>query len=319
MRPTTKLVIASLTLVACGSDPKPAADGAIADATTSDAIVTGDGSASADAAVTGDPALPGPATTMSAAAQIPGALTGRTLASTVITPSTAGPRPLVVISPGFQMARTQYLSYATHLASWGFVAIVTDYGESGFAIDHQRIANDIPAVITWALAQPNLAIAPQQIAVAGHSLGGKVSILAASGDPRIEAVVAWDPVDSNAPSVAPEKMGTMTAAIAVIGETTNATGGFMPCAPAADNFTQFYAAAPSPALQATVAGADHMDWVDDPTCFACTFCGAGTAAPDVARTATRRLNVAWLRKHLLADAAMDPWLASAGAVTIVSR
>ncbi len=269
--------------------------------------------------MSGDPALDGPASTTTTTVSIPGAATGRTLSSTVIAPSTPGPHPLVVISPGFQMARTQYTSYATHLATWGFVAILTDYAESGFSIDHQRIANDVPAVITWALAQQNLAIDATKVAAAGHSLGGKISILAASSDARIRAVVAWDPVDSNAPSVAPEKMGALSAAIAVIGETTNATGGFMPCAPAADNFTQFYTAAPSPALQATVAGADHMDWVDDPTCFACTFCGAGSAPPDRARTATKRLDVAWLRKHLLGDASMDPWLASSADVAVVTH
>ncbi|MFN0251290.1 MAG: alpha/beta hydrolase family protein [Kofleriaceae bacterium] len=278
-----------------------------------------DGAPGSDATATGDPALDGPSTPTSATVSIPGALSGRTLSSTVFTPSTPGPRPLVVISSGFLMARTQYTSYARHLATWGFVVILTDYAESGFGTDHQRVANDIPAVITWALAQANLAIDPAKIAAAGHSLGGKVSILAASQDVRIRAVVAWDPVDSNAPSVTPEKMSGMTAAVAVIGETTNATGGFMPCAPAADNFTQYYAAAPSPTLQATVAGADHEDWLDDPSCITCGLCGPGSAPADRARTATRRLDVAWLRKHLFADAAMDTWLASTTDVAIVTR
>ena len=142
---------------------------------------------------------------------------------------------------------------------------------------------------------------------------------AATLDARIKSVVGWDPVDANNPSVTPERMGMLSAALAVIGETTNASGGFMPCAPAADNFTQFYAAAPSPALQATVAGADHMDWVDDPTCFACGLCTAGTAPPERARTATRRLDVAWLRRHMFADTAMDAWLGSTADVAIVTQ
>jgi len=247
-----------VVVVACACGTKP--PGAAVDAPRPE-VDSGD---DAPPSVT-DPALPGPATFSSMTTSIPGAAAGRTLAATVIVPQTSGPHALAVISPGFQMARAQYLSYAEHLASWDFVAIVTDYAESGFSIDHQRIANDVPAVITWALGDGSLAIDPDRIATLGHSLGGKISLLAASADPRIKAVVAWDPVDSNAPSVAPEKMGAIGAAVAVIGETTNATGGFMPCAPAAENFTQFYAAATSPALQATVANADHMDWVDDPT------------------------------------------------------
>lgn len=258
----------------------------------------------------GDPALDGTATVTTMTASIPGKTAGRTLSSTVFVPSTPGPHALVVVSPGFQMARAQYTSYARHLATWGFVAVLTDYADSGFSADHNKLAADVPAVIDWALAQTALAADATKIAVTGHSLGGKISVYAASLDPRIKAVVAWDPVDSNSPSVAPEKMSGMTAAIAVVGETTNATGGFMPCAPTADNFQTFYAASPSPALAMTISGADHMDWVDDPTCTFCTLCTAGSAPNDRARTASRRLDVAWLRRQLFADTAMDPWLTS---------
>lgn len=239
---------------------------------------------------------------------IPGATSGRTVPATIFAPMGGTNNPLVVISPGFQMSRTQYASYARHLATWGFVAVLTDYAETGFFADHAKLAADVPAVITWAIANTALSIDATKVATAGHSLGGKMSIFAASLDNRIKAVVAWDPVDSNNPSVAPEKMTSLTAAIAVVGETTNASGGGMPCAPAADNFSQFYAAAPSPALSITVMGADHMDWVDDPSCGFCGFCTAGTASPDLSRKVTRRLDVAWLRRRLLADTAMDAWL-----------
>jgi len=73
-----------------------------------------------------------------------------------------------------------------------------------------------------------------------------------------------------------------------------------------------------------VTGADHMDWVDDPSCGFCGFCTAGTAAPELSRTVTRRLDVAWLRRHMLDDAAMEPWLANppelaGGSVAIARR
>src|SRR5262249_1346822 len=135
-------------------------------------------------------------------AMIPGASQGRTVAATIYAPmGTTDPRPLAVVSPGFQMPRTQYASYARHLATWGFVAVLIDYGESGFFLDHARLAADIPAVIDWALAQSSLAIDPQRIATMGHSLGGKISVFAATLDSRIKAVVGWDPVDSSNPSV----------------------------------------------------------------------------------------------------------------------
>lgn len=237
--------------------------------------------------------------------------------------SSPAPHPLVVISPGFQMPRTQYASYARHLATWGFVAVLTDYADTGFFADHAKLAADVPAVIDWALAQP-MQIDASRIATAGHSLGGKISVFAATLDARIRAVVAWDPVDSTNPSVVPDKMANVTAAIAVVGETTDASGGAMPCAPSAENFQQFYAASPSPAMAVTVTGADHMDWVDDPSCTFCGFCTAGTADAALSQTVTRRLDVAWLRRRLLDDAAMDTWLANppeaaSGAIAIVQR
>jgi predicted dienelactone hydrolase len=316
MRGITNLLVV-VALVACGGSHASALDAA-----GSNQDSGGSDSATHDApSSSGDPANDGASAYTMMDAAIPGASQGRTVQSTIFLPSTPGPHALVVISPGFQLDRTQYTSYAQHLASWDFVVALTTYAESGFSIDHQRIADDVPAVITWALAQTNLAIDPQRIATAGHSLGGKISILAAVGDPRIKAVVAWDPVDSSAPSVTPEKMSSFTAALAVIGETTDGSGGMfgMPCAPAADNFTQYYAAAPSPSLQATYANADHMDWVDDPTCLICGLCTAGTADAADVHTATKRLDVAWLRKQLFADASMDIWLTSTASVAIVSH
>jgi pimeloyl-ACP methyl ester carboxylesterase len=245
-------------------------------------------------------------------ATIPGSASGRSLTATVFTPN-AGNHALVVISPGFQMARTQYTSYAKHLASWGFAVVLTDYADKSLSPDHPKMAADIKAVIDWSLAQSSLGVDADKLAVAGHSLGGKLSTFAASIDTRVKAVVGWDPVDSNNPSVVPEKMSSIHAAVAVIGETTNGSGGLggMSCAPSADNFQQFYMAAGSPAYQLTVAGADHMDWIDNPNCgFTCSACTAGTADPELSRKATRRLDVAWLRRYLFDDTAMDVWLDS---------
>ncbi|MDQ3369316.1 MAG: hypothetical protein M3680_28145 [Myxococcota bacterium] len=298
----TRLLLLSL-LAACGGNSAPLADARpepTADGTAPTSDATGDAR---------DPATDGDLAVTTTTVTIPGAGATRSLAATVFTPmGGATPRPLAIVSPGFQMPRAQYTSYARHLATWGFTVVLADYAESGFFLDHARIAADYPKVIDWAIAQPSLGVDGTQIAALGHSLGGKLSVFAASLDARIDAIVAWDPVDSNNPSVAPEKMSGLGAAIAVIGETTNSSGGGMPCAPAAENFLQFYAAAGSPAIAITVAGADHMDWVDDPSCGFCGLCAAGTAAPELVRTVTRRLDVAWLRRQLLGDLAMDAWL-----------
>lgn len=293
------LPLLPLALLACGGPGQqhPAVDGP----TSTDGPATPD----EPPVAAGDPAGDGPSVVTETTASIPGSATGRTLPATIYVPDGAS-HPLVVVSPGFQMARTQYASYAHHLATWGFVVVLTDYADTGFFMDHQTAADDITSVIDWAIA--NQPVDATKIATAGHSLGGKLSVFAATQDARIAAVVAWDPVDSNNPSVVPQKMTGLTAAIAVIGETTDGAGGGMPCAPTADNYAQFFASAPSPALSITVAGADHMDWVDDPNCTFCSFCTAGTIDAATVRIATRRLDVAWLRRRLQGDAAMDPWL-----------
>ena len=324
-------VLATLAM-ACGNSTgsqlhdAPTGDGHVADAPPGSAIDAAPtaADAAADAAVT-DPADDGPYGVATSTASIPGASSGRTLPATLFTPiGGPTPRPLVVISPGFQLSRTQYVSFAHHMATWGFAVITTDYADTGFFADHNALAKDVPAVITWALAQASLDADAQRIAVAGHSLGGDISVYAATLDPRIRAVVGWDPVDASNPSVVPEKMGSVTAAIAVVGETTDSSGGGMPCAPAGDNFQAFYAASPAPSIEITIVGASHMNWVDDPTCLVCGFCTAGTASAASVHTITRRLDVAWLRRQLLGDTSMDTWLdhppeLASGAVSIQRR
>ncbi|HEY0253163.1 MAG TPA: alpha/beta hydrolase [Kofleriaceae bacterium] len=303
-----------VVLAACGST---AHDGG---GVTPDASSTTRPDAARDAPATSsgdDPVKDGTSTVATSTTTLTGATADRKLPATIYTPTPAN-GAAVIISPGFQMKRTQYASYSQHMATHGYTVILTDYADQGLFADHQKLANDVGAVVTYALALPGIT----NIALAGHSLGGDISTLAASGDPRVKAIVGWDPVDAANTSVVPEK--PITAALAVLGETTDGSGGFMPCAPTADNFQQFYAAAPSPALQMTINNADHMDWVDDGTCALCTLCTAGTADPSLAHDATKRLNVAWLNARLLGDTTMQTWLMSppevgAGTASVVAK
>jgi predicted dienelactone hydrolase len=257
--------------------------------------------------------MPGPHAVVSADVSIPAS--GGAVGATVYRPMTGGGYPLVVVSPGFQMPRAQYASYGEHLAGWGFVVIAQDF-PSGFGVSHQALADQTRDVIDWALSAASGlagAIDAARVGACGHSLGGKISLLAAADDARIGAVVGWDPVDANSPSVAPERMADVAGPVAVLGETLNGSGGFMPCAPAAENFQQYFTAAAAPALEVTVNGADHMDWVDDPSCGLCGFCTpAGTIGEDAVHRVTRRVTVAWFGRHLLGDPAMDAYLGGAG-------
>jgi predicted dienelactone hydrolase len=101
-----------------------------------------------------------------------------------------GPYPLVIFSHGFGVYRQTYAYLTEHLASYGFVVIAPDHlevwnpelsevGESAF-----ERPLDIQQVIAFAetLAAPGGEMAGlldiNQIAVAGHSLGGYTALTA---------------------------------------------------------------------------------------------------------------------------------------------
>lgn len=275
-----------------------------------------------------DPGMPGTwdvhATNTSAATELGNA------AVTVYSPSTdsgatpaAGPFPLVIVSTGFQIGKANYEDTCRHLASWGYVVLIHDY-TSG---NHQEKGAEIGDLIDWATAAGGPITArvdATRIAVAGHSMGGKVSVIAAILDARIDAVVAWDPVDALPPiadgstSVCPETIGQLDVPFAVLGETTDGTAGIggQACAPTADNFQQFFTGAcdAPAALEVTIANADHTDWVDDrSSCgLACLFCQTGQTPDATVLTITRRVTVAWLETHLRGLGGFGAYLAAPG-------
>lgn len=320
-----KLPTSVFAIVAACATPRPAGTTDAPRATT-DAAIDG----SIDGALAAPPDADGPyAVLVEDVSAVETTLTVYAPSSDGGAHVAAGAFPLVVVSPGFQMPRGEYAAYAHRLATHGFVAIAQDF-TGGFSPDHLAYAQQTSAVIDWAKAGGDGLLAGHvgdAIGVAGHSMGGKVSILAATLDARIGAVVGWDPVDSGDPSVAPERMGSLHAPLVVLGETTDASGGFMPCAPAADDYAQYYAAAASPAVSITVAHADHMDFVDDPSCTLCGFCTAGTADSAAVHALASRTAVAALRRYLRGESAMDAYLTgavidadvAAGTITVDSK
>ncbi|MEZ4404591.1 MAG: alpha/beta hydrolase [Kofleriaceae bacterium] len=341
MKRLSVCAVVGLAMVACGGggDDAPATDagpgdldGGPADAANPDGGEPSDGGPldggpGPDAAPARDPGMPGAYRSLvTASVSIP--VAAGTIAGTVCSPSTdgataaPGPFPLVVVSPGYQLARSQYQIYCDHLASWGYVVVVRDYAGSG---NHQAKAAEVGKVIDWATGtQSGLAarVDATKIGVAGHSLGGKVSINAAILDARVKAVVGWDPVDALPPfgndgsaSVTPELMAGLHVPLALLGETTDGTGSLgMACAPTADNYARFYdaACAAPAALEVTVGMADHMDWIGDrASCgLACLACRSGTTPEDTVHTLTFRVTTAWFERHLRGDVGVDRYLAA---------
>ena len=279
---------------------------------------------------TASPDEPGPFATSSTTSSlaIPGGLNGRTMGLTIVTPVGAPAAPVVVIHPGFLLDAALYTSYAENLASHGFVAILVapPYALVG-GPNHAELAVGLSRVLDWVTTESSAGHSlagiadATRIGLAGHSLGGKISLLLATTDARPLAVFGIDPVDAaggfggpstNFPSVTPELMGEIHVPIVVVGETTNSTcsGAFcQSCAPAADNFAQYFDHATSPALELTVANANHMSFLDNPQCgLTCSACTAGSDDTAVTRRITRRAMTAFFQKVLLHNDAADVFL-----------
>ena len=228
----------------------------------------------------------------------------------------AGTRaPLVLFMPGFQLNSGQYAITLEHLASHGFVVLGADAPGSLFAVSHVEMAADGRAVIDWATSAAPFAasVDATRVGVTGHSLGGKLATLITMDDMRIDALLAIDPVDGDPsplggggspdrPDLVPSRGAAVLVPAGFIGETVSGAGGFMPCAPAAQNFTQFYMATTAApwAAQWDMTGADHMDFLDNPAAcgFTCSVCADGPAVDATIVANTRTLATAFFRRTL---------------------
>lgn len=232
---------------------------------------------------------------------------GTSIPLTMYVPTSEGPHPVVVFLQGFLLGPDDYASYGEHIGSWGYVVIMPELPGDTQSGDRDATTE----LIDWLAGPGTLDGAvlggradPDLLLLSGHSRGGKVSFLTATTDTRVDAVFGIDPVDTaggpgtnpspDNPSVAPELMPLVLAPMTIVGETVNATGGFMSCAPEAENFRQYFSAATAPAVAIEFVTANHMSFLDDPNCgFVCSACTAGTDDPSVTRRMTQGYMVAF--------------------------
>jgi pimeloyl-ACP methyl ester carboxylesterase len=319
-------MIAALA-VGCGSSK----GGTVADAPPGggDGAILPDGPRGDGSSGAVDPSAVGPCAVTTATAQVKRGNRTTPVVAHLPTIAGGGTAPLIVLLPGFQLESARYAPLADRLASHCFVVVRADPPASFLSVDHVAMSQDVGAVLDWALgAAGPLAgkVDAAHVAVAGHSLGGKVATMAAFADHRITALFAIDPVNGGSPlsgysatlpDIVPADVTPLTIPVGFVGETTNGSGGVggMPCAPTDQNFQTFYAAATAApwAAQWDFTGADHMDFVDDVSnCqFVCTASTEGTAAVPAVLASTKTLAVAFARRHLRGDTAMDAYLIGA--------
>jgi hypothetical protein len=230
----------------------------------------------------------------------------------------AAPFPVVVISNGFRLPASQYQSYALRLARWGYVVIRWDTTtEDGFiprSISHRVLGNMLRALPDELARMPGMAATmdTRRVVFAGHSRGGKLSALAASGNANAVAFMGLDPVDAPPPMTPPGPeypSGAMALASfrgpsVIVGAALGgvaAPGSFnMPCAPTAANFHTFFTGASAPSTEVSLAQTGHMQFVDDRArCPSsplggtiCSLCTSGTATDASVRDLSQVLLVA---------------------------
>jgi dienelactone hydrolase len=245
---------------------------------------------------------------------------GRSTPWTASYPTTAtAPRAVLLFAPGFQIPSSAYASLMQHVASWGFVAVRADPVSSLGNTSHPEMVLDLRAVLDDLLAPSALPVAVDAgaIALAGHSLGGKLAVMVAAADSRVGAVYAFDPVNSaggsaGQPNILPQGIAAQTIPFGFAGELLDGSGAFQACAPLALNYQNFFnaAAATPAAYEWTLAGAAHVDFVTNPDqCgLACSFCQDGPLDTAVTHAFMRSSTVAFLRTYLLDEAGLCPWL-----------
>ena len=242
----------------------------------------------------------------------------RTFTEHVYMPSSPGKHPLVSLSPGLLQPAIAYAAYASRLASYGVAVIVRD--DPGVGTLTSDVEADVSyAVATWLPSAHADAIDFAKVGLAGHSRGGKATLISAERGLQGK-VVAWfglDPVDAttlNGGEQALDTIGTIGIPTTYLGASVSSS-----CSPASVGYTVLYPASPSPSVSITGVGAGHTQLQDQANCNACAICTpAGTADPKVVLAYAVRYMTAFFARELLGDARVGAAFEGAGAPTDVA-
>lgn len=261
-----------------------------------------------------------------------------------------GPYPVVIVAHGLQLTPDLYNGYIQRLATFGYVALTADFPANPFGgggVNNTENTQDLIAALDWAEQESKTAGSPLEgkvnaglAGMTGHSLGGKLALLAAIQDARVKASITLDPVDGGGgpggTCSEPEcidvsaKMGMLKIPTGFLGETLDETGNFgQACAPKDQNYTTFYMPASPPSFAVTVNGASHMSFLDNPNCgFSCFACKTASADHAQVIGLARAYVVAFYERHLRKIAGYDTYLTGdeakaryvdTGLATIVSK
>lgn len=236
----------------------------------------------------------------------------------------AGAAPLVVFSHGFLLEGSDYQSYGFHLASHGVAVALPTYRMSLLDADHRRLAEHLQLVVEQLGREADGGslsgvVDASRLGLAGHSLGGKLSFMAAAQSASPVAVAGIDPVDGGGPGVAgderfpavvPEEVAALRVPMLLIGAQLGGEVRFgQACAPVDRNYQRFFEAAVGNAIEVTQLDAGHMQYLDDPDCgFACLVCVQGSALSEDIRLSAQAYLAAFFVGHLEDNDSALTWL-----------
>jgi len=219
-------------------------------------------------------------------------------------PAGASGRPVVGVVHGASRNGGYHQLLAQTLASQGFVAVVPDIPCNVWGCDHDANANQINALLDWAVAQSATrssrlagAVDGSRRGLIGHSWGALGSAMAASRDRRIGSLVLFDPNDDALVGARnASRIGAPT--LTLLAQTRGVCNNQWVA-------TTITPGLGGPAVHATLARSGHCD-PEDPTDPLCPLlCGRGDAATT---PLFRRYAVAWTRCNLAGDVTVAPWI-----------
>jgi dienelactone hydrolase len=234
-------------------------------------------------------AAPVPVTTKTVVVKV----SGRSFPARIAYPTRGGRFPAVAFAHGYAARASWYAGMLRSLAAAGYVVIAPD-SETGRLPSHLRLADDLNRSLRWLSEQsatgtgdiPRGKVDAARTAVAGHSMGGGVALLAATRDRSVDTVVTLAAADT-----APQRASVAVRRLRV--PSLFVVGSDDRIVPAAGTAVMFRRA-PSPSLLASITGGSHCGFMT----IVLAACDAGRISYDRQLRLTHAQLLRWLARHL---------------------
>ncbi len=193
---------------------------------------------------------------------------GRSFPARLSYPTRGGPYPALAFAHGFTVRAAWYASTLDALAQTGIVVIVViaPDSETGAQANHSRLADDLNRSLAWLTTESRVGatIVPRgkvdgsRTAVAGHSMGGAVALLAAARNRTVDTVARLAALPTREAFAAVRRLNV--ASLFVVGSDDR----IIPASATAMMFRR----APTPSLLASIRGGSHCGFQDEapPAC-----------------------------------------------------